>query len=66
MGKGVPTLQDDAAPCLNQKHDEHTSALPMKPTDDDNEAKRTNNLMPSMTATIFKTKTREVLSEKAR
>ena len=38
----------------------------MKPTDDDKEAKRTNNLMPSMTATIFKTKIREVLPEKAR
>ena len=50
-------------PCLNQKHDEHTLTVPMKPTDDDNEAKRTNNLMPSMTATTFKTKTREVLSE---
>lgn len=59
-------MQDDASPCLYQKHDEHTSTLPMKPTDDDKEAKRTNNHMPSMTATIFKTKTREVLSEKAR
>ena len=37
----------------------------MKPTDDDNEAKRTNIPMSSMTATTFKTIARQVLSETA-
>ncbi len=38
----------------------------MKPNDDDNEAKRTNDYMSSMTVSTFKTIAREVLSEKAR